>query len=196
MEGVWLNDGQKILNIFITTLIILCMPPVLVHFILVVQSKHTSCHWMGKHLKSGLGLSLFLQILMYQPKKEWFFLSHINMRVSPYLALVVHAHFSQMVFFPQALHSSGGEGHADVHAGLGTCTSSAAPSSTINNVSVGTSTPHCTDPDCQSHHDDNCDSIDDSCSEKSSSTSASNNQKEGKYCDCCYCEFFGHGNVS
>ena len=44
-------------------------------------------------------------------------------------------------------------------------------------------------------HDDNCDSNDDSCSEQSSSTSTSN-QKDGKYCDCCYCEFFGHSTVS
>ncbi|XP_067938366.1 protein FAM193A-like isoform X2 [Watersipora subatra] len=31
-----------------------------------------------------------------------------------------------------------------------------------------------------------------SCSGQSSSTSNSN-QKDSKYCDCCYCEFFGHG---
>ncbi|XP_076436859.1 uncharacterized protein LOC143276252 isoform X2 [Babylonia areolata] len=91
------------------------------------------------------------------------------------------------------VHSSGGESQVDGHAGVGMCSSASALPTTINNVSVGTSTL-CTDPDCQSHHDDNCDSIDDSCSEKSSSTSTSNNQKEGKYCDCCYCEFFGHGN--
>lgn len=42
--------------------------------------------------------------------------------------------------------------------------------------------------------DDGDESADeDSCSEHSSSTSTSTNQKEGKYCDCCYCEFFGHG---
>uniref|UniRef100_A0A8C8EYH6 FAM193 C-terminal domain-containing protein n=1 Tax=Oncorhynchus tshawytscha TaxID=74940 RepID=A0A8C8EYH6_ONCTS len=29
-------------------------------------------------------------------------------------------------------------------------------------------------------------------SERSSCASSSNNQKDGKYCDCCYCEFFGH----
>lgn len=63
------------------------------------------------------------------------------------------------------------------------------------NVSVGTSTGMCQDPDCDGHHDDNCDSGDDSSSEKSTSTNTSN-QKEGKYCDCCYCEFFGHGSVS
>ena len=66
---------------------------------------------------------------------------------------------------------------------------------TANNISVGTSTV-CAEPDCDGNHDDNYDSIDDSCSEQSSSTSNSTNQKEGKYCDCCYCEFFGHGTVS
>ena len=66
-----------------------------------------------------------------------------------------------------------------------------------NNVSVGTSTL-CQDGECEGHQggaDDNYDSIDDSCSEQSSSTSNSN-QKDGKYCDCCYCEFFGHTTVS
>ena len=63
----------------------------------------------------------------------------------------------------------------------------------LNNVSVGTSTV-CNVPECDGNHDENYDSIDDSCSEKSSSTSASN-QKDGKYCDCCYCEFFGHSTV-
>uniref|UniRef100_A0A8C3CPV5 Family with sequence similarity 193 member B n=1 Tax=Cairina moschata TaxID=8855 RepID=A0A8C3CPV5_CAIMO len=32
----------------------------------------------------------------------------------------------------------------------------------------------------------------DSSSERSSCTSSSTNQKDGKFCDCCYCEFFGH----
>ncbi|XP_072293992.1 protein FAM193B isoform X3 [Eucyclogobius newberryi] len=32
----------------------------------------------------------------------------------------------------------------------------------------------------------------DSSSERSSCASSSTNQKDGKYCDCCYCEFFGH----
>ncbi|BFZ01412.1 hypothetical protein BsWGS_04451 [Bradybaena similaris] len=66
-------------------------------------------------------------------------------------------------------------------------------SAMVTNIDVGTSTP-CTDPDCEAHYEENCDSIDDSCSEKSSGTSTSN-QKEGKYCDCCYCEFFGHNNT-
>ncbi|BFY98299.1 hypothetical protein BsWGS_01340 [Bradybaena similaris] len=67
-------------------------------------------------------------------------------------------------------------------------------STMVNNVGVGTSSPF-HEQECNAyHHDDNCDSVDDSCSEKSSSTSTSN-QKEGKYCDCCYCEFFGHSNT-
>ncbi|XP_053233218.1 protein FAM193B isoform X1 [Podarcis raffonei] len=32
----------------------------------------------------------------------------------------------------------------------------------------------------------------DSSSERSSCTSSSTTQKDGKFCDCCYCEFFGH----
>lgn len=35
----------------------------------------------------------------------------------------------------------------------------------------------------------------DSGSERSSCASSSNNQRDGKYCDCCYCEFFGHNAV-
>lgn len=75
----------------------------------------------------------------------------------------------------------------------GACPNSVQLPTSVNNVSVGTSTV-CTEPDCDGNHDN--DSFDDNCSEKSSSTSNSTSQKEGKYCDCCYCEFFGHGNVS
>ncbi|KAG5844968.1 hypothetical protein ANANG_G00133790 [Anguilla anguilla] len=67
----------------------------------------------------------------------------------------------------------------------------------------------CSDPECEGHHcdgrggggydhqpyDGEDSQDDDSCSEHSSSTSTSTNQKEGKFCDCCYCEFFGHGGV-
>ncbi|GFR68768.1 family with sequence similarity 193, member A [Elysia marginata] len=68
----------------------------------------------------------------------------------------------------------------------------ASNNSSVNNIGVGT--VPCNDPECEVHNgEDNCDSVDDSCSEKSSSTTTSN-QKEGKYCDCCYCEFFGHNN--
>ncbi|XP_067899448.1 protein FAM193B isoform X2 [Heterodontus francisci] len=45
----------------------------------------------------------------------------------------------------------------------------------------------------QMHNADESLEEDDSCSEHSSCTSHTANQKEGKYCDCCYCEFFGHG---
>ncbi|XP_063075042.1 protein FAM193A isoform X2 [Engraulis encrasicolus] len=58
----------------------------------------------------------------------------------------------------------------------------------------------CSDPECEEHpcianrtYEILESQDEDSCSEHSSSTSTSTNQKEGKYCDCCYCEFFGHG---
>ncbi|XP_038162062.1 protein FAM193A isoform X2 [Cyprinodon tularosa] len=70
---------------------------------------------------------------------------------------------------------------------------------------VSAPTSVCSDPDCEGHRCEGSGSYEhppydgeespdeDSCSEHSSSTSTSTNQKEGKYCDCCYCEFFGHG---
>lgn len=64
----------------------------------------------------------------------------------------------------------------------------------LSNACVGTSTG-CTEVECDGAHEDNYDSGEDSCSGQSSSTSTSN-QKDGKYCDCCYCEFFGHSTVS
>ena len=36
----------------------------------------------------------------------------------------------------------------------------------------------------------------DSSSERSSCTSSSTHQRDGKFCDCCYCEFLGHNAVS
>ncbi|XP_060085578.1 protein FAM193A-like [Ylistrum balloti] len=78
------------------------------------------------------------------------------------------------------------------HNHVTACQNSISMPTAVNNVSVGTSTV-CIEPDCDVHFDDACDSVSDSCSEQSSTTSSSN-QKEGKYCDCCYCEFFGHGN--
>lgn len=70
------------------------------------------------------------------------------------------------------------------------CRNAVSLPTSVNNVSVGTSTV-CMEPDCEGHCDENGDCIDDSCSEQSSTNSS---QKDGKYCDCCYCEFFGHGN--
>uniref|UniRef100_A0ABM5GA17 Protein FAM193A isoform X2 n=1 Tax=Pogona vitticeps TaxID=103695 RepID=A0ABM5GA17_9SAUR len=93
-------------------------------------------------------------------------------------------------------------GFVDPHPGF-YATTAASPSAKENLSSAPSSV--CSDPDCEGQH---CENIsiydhpqydgedsqdDDSCSEHSSSTSASTNQKEGKYCDCCYCEFFGHG---
>ncbi|XP_057562107.1 protein FAM193A isoform X2 [Hippopotamus amphibius kiboko] len=84
------------------------------------------------------------------------------------------------------------------------CPTPVAPPPPTTDGSVSAPPSVCSDPDCEGHRcengvydpqqDDGDESADeDSCSEHSSSTSTSTNQKEGKYCDCCYCEFFGHG---
>lgn len=84
------------------------------------------------------------------------------------------------------------------------CSAPLAPPPPTTDGSVSAPPSVCSDPDCEGHRcengvydpqqDDGDESADeDSCSEHSSSTSTSTNQKEGKYCDCCYCEFFGHG---
>ncbi|KAL2097477.1 hypothetical protein ACEWY4_006684 [Coilia grayii] len=81
----------------------------------------------------------------------------------------------------------------DVHHHQGLCLSTGEPPSVHDN-------DVCSDPECEEHpckanrtYDIEESQDEDSCSEHSSSTSTSTNQKEGKYCDCCYCEFFGHG---
>ncbi|XP_062833974.1 protein FAM193A isoform X5 [Anolis carolinensis] len=91
-----------------------------------------------------------------------------------------------------------------VDANLGLYPTTVASPSTKDSL-VSTASSVCSDPDCEGQHCEHSDLYDhpqydgeesqdeDSCSEHSSSTSTSTNQKEGKYCDCCYCEFFGHG---
>ncbi|KAM9329240.1 protein FAM193A [Gastrophryne carolinensis] len=94
-------------------------------------------------------------------------------------------------------------GFIDPH--LGFCPSTAAPPTSTTDSTLSAPPSVCSDPDCEGHRCENSSTYDhqqydgeesqdeDSCSEHSSSTSTSTNQKEGKYCDCCYCEFFGHG---
>ncbi|KAM8940167.1 protein FAM193A [Pelodytes ibericus] len=94
-------------------------------------------------------------------------------------------------------------GFVDPH--LGFCPSTAAPPTSTTDSSLSAPPSVCSDPDCEGHrcenngvyehqqYDGEESQDEDSCSEHSSSTSTSTNQKEGKYCDCCYCEFFGHG---
>ncbi|XP_061575186.1 protein FAM193A isoform X2 [Cololabis saira] len=91
----------------------------------------------------------------------------------------------------------------DSHQGL--CLPPAEPPAPSMNGPVSAPPSVCSDPDCEGHrceangsyehqpYDGEESQDEDSCSEHSSSTSTSTNQKEGKYCDCCYCEFFGHG---
>ncbi|XP_047221910.1 protein FAM193A isoform X3 [Girardinichthys multiradiatus] len=85
------------------------------------------------------------------------------------------------------------------------CLPPAEPPAPSMDGPVSAPTSVCSDPDCEGHrcggsgsyehqpYDGEESPDEDSCSEHSSSTSTSTNQKEGKYCDCCYCEFFGHG---
>uniref|UniRef100_I3JVD9 Family with sequence similarity 193 member A n=1 Tax=Oreochromis niloticus TaxID=8128 RepID=I3JVD9_ORENI len=92
---------------------------------------------------------------------------------------------------------------ADSHQGL--CLPPAEPPATSMDGPISAPPSVCSDPDCEGHrcegnggyehppYDGEESQDEDSCSEHSSSTSTSTNQKEGKYCDCCYCEFFGHG---
>ncbi|XP_061542164.1 protein FAM193B isoform X2 [Phycodurus eques] len=74
---------------------------------------------------------------------------------------------------------------------------------TVASTNVGSlSSGACRDQACKGHKMTNgtmCETIEleevedeDSSSERSSCASSSTNQKDGKYCDCCYCEFFGH----
>uniref|UniRef100_A0A8C3G6S5 Family with sequence similarity 193 member A n=1 Tax=Cyclopterus lumpus TaxID=8103 RepID=A0A8C3G6S5_CYCLU len=91
----------------------------------------------------------------------------------------------------------------ETHQGL--CLPPAEPPSSSADGPVSAPPSVCSDPDCEGHrcegngayehqpYDGEESQDEDSCSEHSSSTSTSTNQKEGKYCDCCYCEFFGHG---
>uniref|UniRef100_A0AAQ4Q0F5 FAM193 C-terminal domain-containing protein n=1 Tax=Gasterosteus aculeatus aculeatus TaxID=481459 RepID=A0AAQ4Q0F5_GASAC len=91
----------------------------------------------------------------------------------------------------------------EAHQGL--CLPPAEPPASSADGPVSAPPSVCSDPDCEGHrcegngayehqpYDGEESQDDDSCSEHSSSTSTSTNQKEGKYCDCCYCEFFGHG---
>uniref|UniRef100_H3C5P1 Family with sequence similarity 193 member A n=1 Tax=Tetraodon nigroviridis TaxID=99883 RepID=H3C5P1_TETNG len=89
----------------------------------------------------------------------------------------------------------------EAHQGL--CLPPAEPPSSSVEGPISAPPSVCSDPDCEGHrcetnaaydqpYDGEESQDEDSC-EHSSSTSTSTNQKEGKYCDCCYCEFFGHG---
>ncbi|XP_052456881.1 protein FAM193A-like isoform X1 [Carassius gibelio] len=94
-------------------------------------------------------------------------------------------------------------GYMDIHQGL--CLSAGEQPTTLGEGLVSGPNSVCSDPDCEGHrcegnggyehqpYEGEESQDEDSSSEHSSSTSTSTNQKEGKYCDCCYCEFFGHG---
>lgn len=73
----------------------------------------------------------------------------------------------------------------------GTASGQSSPTPARRHSEPGT----CLDSDCDNALLDGEDSMDESCSEHSSSTTASNQRSAGesRVCDCCYCEVFGHG---
>ncbi|XP_056625447.1 protein FAM193B [Triplophysa dalaica] len=68
------------------------------------------------------------------------------------------------------------------HVTSGACRDQACKGHKMSNGSL------CHAPPCELEEGED----EDSSSERSSCASSSTNQKDGKYCDCCYCEFFGH----
>ncbi|KAJ8407469.1 hypothetical protein AAFF_G00273260 [Aldrovandia affinis] len=123
---------------------------------------------------------------------------------APALPPVPTAHLPGMGPQPYPKTALAAPGFLDAHH-QGACLSSADIAPVEGPASAPPSV--CSDPDCEGHrcegngaydhrhYDGEESQDDDSCSEHSSSTSTSTNQKEGKYCDCCYCEFFGHGGL-
>ncbi|XP_057699803.1 protein FAM193A isoform X1 [Corythoichthys intestinalis] len=117
---------------------------------------------------------------------------------APSLPPTPAAHLPAMAPFPKTAPDSG-----ETHPGL--CLPPAEPAVSSADSPLSAPPSVCSDPDCEGHrcegngayehppYDGEESQDEDSCSEHSSSTSTSTNQKEGKYCDCCYCEFFGHG---
>ncbi|XP_038601483.1 protein FAM193A isoform X2 [Tachyglossus aculeatus] len=118
---------------------------------------------------------------------------------APHLPTLAAAPFPKTA----AAAAAAAPGFVDPHSGL--CPTTVPPPTSTTDSSVSAPPSICSDPDCEGHRCENSSAYDhqqydgeesqdeDSCSEHSSSTSTSTNQKEGKYCDCCYCEFFGHG---
>ncbi|KAF7223505.1 protein FAM193A isoform X1 [Nothobranchius furzeri] len=121
----------------------------------------------------------------------------------PALPPAPSSHLPQMGSQPFPEMAAQPPGFVESHQGL--CLPPAEPPAASVEGPASAPPSVCSDPDCEGHrcegngsyepqpYDGEDSQDEDSCSEHSSSTSTSTNQKEGKYCDCCYCEFFGHG---
>lgn len=95
---------------------------------------------------------------------------------------------------------------------MGYILGSSPPSPALPFLTFGPFSPISRDPGCKGHKfphsglacqlpqpceaDEGLGEEEDSSSERSSCTSSSTHQRDGKFCDCCYCEFFGHNAVS
>lgn len=62
--------------------------------------------------------------------------------------------------------------------------------------SIATSLSHCSEHQHMSRIDDDDDYDDDEEESGSDESSSTSNQKDGRYCECWHCEFFGHSAVS
>lgn len=121
----------------------------------------------------------------------------------PTLPLAPTTHLPTMGSQPFPKMAAPAPDFMEAHQGL--CLPPTEPPASSADGPVSAPPSVCSDPDCEGHrcegngayehqpYDGEESQDEDSCSEHSSSTSTSTNQKEGKYCDCCYCEFFGHG---
>lgn len=95
----------------------------------------------------------------------------------------------------RAVSDCGSDGHNTSHA----CQKHVVHSSCVNTTSP-TSHQHCANGISDHHHlsrlEDDDDYDEDEDESGSDDSSATSNQKDGKYCECWHCEFFGHSNVS
>ncbi|XP_067106902.1 protein FAM193A isoform X1 [Osmerus mordax] len=119
------------------------------------------------------------------------------------LPLAPSTHLPSMALQPFPQMAAPVPSFMEAHQGM--CLSPAEPPAPPAEGPISAPPSICSDPECEGHrcegsgayehqaYDGEESQDEDSCSEHSSSTSTSTNQKEGKYCDCCYCEFFGHG---
>ncbi|XP_059903718.1 protein FAM193A isoform X4 [Gadus macrocephalus] len=131
-------------------------------------------------------------------------LASLPLLSGPSLPTAPNAHLPAMGSQPFPRMPTPAPGFLEAHH-QGLCLSPAEPPAPSIDGPVSAPPSVCSDPDCEGHrcegngayehqpYDGEESQDEDSCSEHSSSTSTSTNQKEGKYCDCCYCEFFGHG---
>ncbi|XP_051941070.1 protein FAM193A isoform X2 [Hippocampus zosterae] len=152
----------------------------------------------------SLGKEDHRQVTQAAPRSNPAALSPLPPLSAPSLPATPSAHLPAMVPPPFPKMAAPAPDLGEVHH-PGLCLPPAEPAVSSSDGQLSAPPSVCSDPECEGHrcegnrayehppYDGEETQDEDSCSEHSSSTSTSTNQKEGKYCDCCYCEFFGHG---